>query len=310
VDSATKRNRAEVIQCFSPYYNGASSPALAEKGRTEVRVLISTDVLSEGLNLQDASRMINYDIHWNPVRLMQRIGRVDRRMNPEVEQRLVADHPEVASLRGKVSFWNFLPPDELNAILTLYAKVTQKTLLISKTLGIEGKKLLTPEDDFDAIREFNHAYEGTKTAVEDMHLEYQALLQTDPGLEARLKGLPGATFSGRKRVAKGVRGVFFCYALPALDKQKNPPEFTEEAGTTRWYLYDLDRDTILEDAGEIVASIRSKPETPRKCTTEEKPLIELRGKIEKHIKNSYLKRVDAPVGVKPALRCWMELNEG
>ena len=310
VDSATKRNRAEVIQCFSPYYNGASSPALAEKGRTEIRVLISTDVLSEGLNLQDASRMINYDIHWNPVRLMQRIGRVDRRMNPEVEKRLVADHPEVATSRGKVSFWNFLPPDELNAILTLYAKVTQKTLLISKTLGIEGKKLLTPEDDFDAIREFNHAYEGTKTAVEDMHLEYQALLQTDPGLEARLKGLPGATFSGRKRVAKGVRGVFFCYALPALDKQKDPPEFTEEAGTTRWYLYDLDRDSILEEPGEIVASIRSKPETPRKCTTEEKTLIELRGKIEKHIKNSYLKRVDAPVGVKPALRCWMELNEG
>ena len=310
VDSATKRNRAEVIQCFSPYYNGASSPALAEKGRTEIRVLISTDVLSEGLNLQDASRMINYDIHWNPVRLMQRIGRVDRRMNPEVEKRLVADHPEVASSRGKVSFWNFLPPDELNAILTLYAKVTQKTLLISKTLGIEGKKLLTPEDDFDAIREFNHAYEGTKTAVEDMHLEYQALLQTDPALEARLRGLPGATFSGRKRVAKGVRGVFFCYALPALDKQKNPSEFTEEAGTTRWYLYDLDRDAILEEPGEIVASIRSKPEMPRKCMTEERTLIELRGKIEKHIKNSYLKRVDAPVGVKPALRCWMELNEG
>jgi len=310
VDSATKRNRADVIQCFSPYYNGKSSPALAEKGRTEIRVLISTDVLSEGLNLQDASRMINYDIHWNPVRLMQRIGRVDRRMNPEVEKRLVADHPEVAASRGKVSFWNFLPPDELNAILTLYAKVTQKTLLISKTLGIEGKKLLTPEDDFDAIREFNHAYEGTKTAVEDMHLEYQALLQTDPALEARLKGLPGATFSGRKRVAKCVRGVFFCYALPALDKQKDPPEFTEDAGTTRWYLYDLDRDAILEEPGEIVASIRSKPETPRKCTTEEKTLIELRGKIEKHIKNSYLKRVDAPVGVKPALRCWMELNEG
>lgn len=309
VDSATKRNRAEVIQCFAPYYNSSSSPALAEKGRTETCVLISTDVLSEGLNLQDASRMINYDIHWNPVRLMQRIGRVDRRMNPEVEKRLVADHPEVASSRGKVSFWNFLPPDELNAILTLYAKVTQKTLLISKTLGIEGRKLLTPEDDFDAIREFNHAYEGTKTAVEDMHLEYQALLQTDPALEARLKGLPGATFSGRKRVAKGVCGVFFCYALPALDKQKNPPEFTEEAGTTRWYLYDLDRNAIIEEPGEIVTSIRSRPETPRKCTTEEKTLIELRAKIEKHIKNTYLKRVDAPVGVKPALRCWMELTE-
>jgi hypothetical protein len=308
VDSATKGNRADVIKRFAPYYNGTNSAELSAKGREEIRVLISTDVLSEGLNLQDACRMINYDIHWNPVRLMQRIGRVDRRMNPEVEKRLVADHPEVATSRGKVSFWNFLPPDELNAILTLYSKVTQKTLLISKTLGIEGKKLLTPEDNFDALKEFNHAYEGTKTVVEGMHLEFQALTQADPELESRLNRLPGATFSGRKRPTKGARGVFFCYALPALDKEAG--EFTEEAGTTRWYLYDLVRDAILEEPGEIVASIRSKPETPRKCTTEEKTLIDLRGKIEKHIKNSYLKRVDAPVGVKPALRCWMELNEG
>lgn len=308
VDSASKANRADVIQRFSPYYNGTSSSALAERGRPEIRVLISTDVLSEGLNLQDASRMINYDIHWNPVRLMQRIGRVDRRMNPEVEKRLVADHPDVASSRGKVSFWNFLPPDELNAILTLYTKVTQKTLLISKTLGIEGKKLLTPDDDFEALKEFNHAYEGTRTAVEDMHLEYQGLLQANPELEARLTELPGATFSGRKRPAKGARGVFFCYALPALDKEAG--EFTEEAGTTRWYLYDLDRDVILEEPGEIVASIRSTPETPRACTTEEKTIVELRSKVEKHVKNTYLKRVDAPVGVKPVLRCWMELNEG
>jgi superfamily II DNA or RNA helicase len=308
VDSATKANRADVIQRFAPYYNGTTSAALVTEDRPEIRILISTDVLSEGLNLQDASRMINYDIHWNPVRLMQRIGRVDRRMSPEVEARLVADHPNVKASRGKVSFWNFLPPDELNAILTLYTRVTQKTLLISKTLGIEGKKLLTPEDNYDALREFNHAYEGTRSAVEDMHLEYQALLLADPEIEARLKQMPGAMFSGRKRPAKGAHGVFFCYALPALDKEAG--EFTEEAGTTRWYLYDLEHDTILEEPGEIVASIRSKPETPRNCTTEQKTLVEIRGKIEKHIKNSYLKRIDAPVGVKPLLKCWMELNEG
>jgi len=308
VDSASKANRADIIQRFSPYYNGTSSRELVEQGRSEIRILISTDVLSEGLNLQDASRMINYDIHWNPVRLMQRIGRVDRRMNPEVERRLVADHPEVAASRGKVSFWNFLPPDELNEILTLYTRVTQKTLLISKTLGIEGKKLFTPEDDYEALKEFNQAYEGTRSAIEDMHLEYQALLQADPALAEHLSRLPGATFSGRRRQSKGGRGVFFCYALPALDKQTG--EFTEAAGTTRWYLYDLDRDAILEDPGAIVASIRSTPKTPRACTTEEETLIELRAKVEKHIKNTYLKRIDAPVGVKPALRCWMELNEG
>ena len=252
--------------------------------------------------------MINYDIHWNPVRLMQRIGRVDRRMSPEIEKRLVADRPEAAASRDRVWFWNFLPPEELNDILSLYTKVTQKTLLISRTLGIEGKKLLTPEDDFEALKEFHHAYEGTRTSVEVMHLEYQTLLQADPELEARLARFPGAIFSGRKRLAKGVRGVFFCYALPALDKEKN--EFTEEAGTTRWYLYDLDRETILEEPGEIVASVRSKPETPRRCTTEEKTLLDIRKRIERHIKNSYLKRVDAPIGVKPRLRCWMELNEG
>jgi len=308
VDSATKGSRADVIQRFSPYYNGMTSADLAATGQEETRILISTDVLSEGLNLQDASRMINYDIHWNPVRLMQRIGRVDRRMNSEVEEQLVRDHPEVKTSRGKVSFWNFLPPEELNAILTLFSKVTQKTLLISKTLGIEGKKLLTPEDNYAALKEFNHAYEGTKTAVEDMHLEYQALLKEDPALEARLKLLPGATFSGRKRPAKGIWGVFFCYALPALDREKG--EFTEEAGTARWYLYDMDKDRILEEPGEIIESIRSAPNTPRKCTTEERTLKDIRAKVLKHIKDTYLKRVDAPAGVKPTLKCWMELNEG
>jgi len=311
IDSATKMKRADVIQAFSPYYNGLSSRQLAEKGRDEIRVLIATDVLSEGLNLQDASRMINYDIHWNPVRLMQRIGRVDRRMNPEVEKRLIADHPEIESSRGKVSFWNFLPPDDLNAILTLYTKVTQKTLLISKTLGIEGRKLLHPEDLYDDLKVLNgfeKDYEGTRTAVEDMHLEYQTLLESIPQLDDHLKRLPGAIFSGRQKVAKGARGVFFCFSLPALDLQLN--EFTEAAGTTRWYLYDLERETILEEPGAIVTSIRSKPDTPRKCVTKEKTLIEIRTKIERHIKNNYLKRIDAPVSVKPSLKCWMELNEG
>jgi hypothetical protein len=308
VDSATKTNRADLLQRFSPYYNGTSSAKLREEGKEEIRILISTDVLSEGLNLQDASRMINYDIHWNPVRLMQRIGRVDRRMNPATEKALVRDHPGVAASRGKVSFWNFLPPDELNALLTLYTKVTQKTLLISKTLGIEGRKLLTPEDDYAALREFNHAYEGTKTVIEEMHLEYQALLQDQPELAAHLNGLPGAFFSGRKRPAKGIRGVFFCYALPALDKETG--EFTEAAGTTRWYLFEMDKNAILEEPAEIIESLRCKPNTARRCVTEERTLKDIRASVLKHIKDTYLKRVNAPVGVKPALKCWMEINEG
>ena len=308
VDSASTTNRAEVLKRFSPYYNGTTSAELERRNIKEIQVLISTDVLSEGLNLQDACRMINYDIHWNPVRLMQRIGRVDRRLNPKVEKKLVQDHPETEPFRGKISFWNFLPPDELNAILSLYSKVSHKTLMISKTLGIEGKKLLTPEDDYEALKEFNQAYEGSKSAMEDMNLEYQRLLKENPDLAGYLNGLPGAIFSGRKRPAKGTRGVFFCYSLPALDNETG--EFTDEAGMTRWYLYDMDKNQIIEEPRQIIESIRSKPNTPRKCITEDQMLMDIRTKVLKHIKNTYLKRVDAPVGVKPKLKAWMELNEG
>ena len=307
LDSGSKTDRAQIIRRFSPYYNGSSSAELAREGKPEIRVLVSTDVLSEGLNLQDATRLINYDIHWNPVRLMQRIGRVDRRMNPEIEQRLVAEHPYATDDRGKVAYWNFLPPEELNQILSLYTRVTNKVLLISKTFGIEGRKLLKPDDDFDALREFNATYEGKKSQAEEMHLEYQKLLGEIPGLSERLYAMPGSVFSGRRRLAKGARGVFFCYSLPALDQQHGT--FTLEAGPTRWYLYDLDQDKIIETPGRIIDSIRSEPRTPRRCTTEETTLKNIREKIRHHVRNTYLRQVQAPLtSPPPRLLCWMELN--
>ena len=307
IDSGSKVDRAEVIRRFSPYYNASSTAELAAEGLDEIRVLVSTDVLSEGLNLQDATRLVNYDLHWNPVRLMQRIGRVDRRMSPDVEQRLAVDHPETAAERGTVRFWNFLPPDELERILELYEKVAGKTLLISHTLGIEGRKLLRPDDAYDPLREFNASYEGTRTAAEEMHLEYQALLKRHPDLAERLDGLPGSVFSGRRKLAKGVRGVFFCYSLPALDAETGA--FTLEAGPTRWYLYDVGEDSIVESPGDIVGSIRSKPNTPRRCTTERATLKQVRDKVLRHVRDTYLKRVNAPMDAPdPQLRCWMELN--
>jgi len=71
----------------------------------------------------------------------------------------------------------------------------------------------------------------------------------------------------------------------------------------------LGKSTILEEPGEIIESLRCKPDTPRHCFTEQKTLTDIRATVLKHIKDTYLKRVDAPVGVKPALRCWMEINE-
>ncbi len=314
VDSAVKRDRGDIIRQFAPYYNGSSSAELAAESLSETRVLISTDVLSEGLNLQDATRIINYDIHWNPVRLMQRIGRVDRRLSSETEKRTLRDHPDRAEIRGTVEFWNFLPPDELDDLLRLYRKVAHKTLRISKTFGIEGKKLLKPEDDYEALKEFNHTYEGTTTPTEAMHLEYQKLLQENPGLADRLSALPGRVFSGKQHPSPGAQAVFFCYALPAPSAESRPEAGTEiaawseEAGYTRWYLYNLSSKEILEEASEIVSVIRSTPRTPRHRALPDKTLSEIRGEVENHLKNTYFKKVQAPIGVKAELKAWMEVS--
>jgi SNF2 family DNA or RNA helicase len=314
VDSSSERDRGDVIKRFAPYYNDCSSVDLAASAEPETRVLISTDVLSEGLNLQDATRLINYDLHWNPVRLMQRIGRVDRRMNPDVEQRLLADHPDQKEVRGRVAYWNFLPPDELDDLLRLYRKVSLKTLRISKTFGIEGKRLLKPEDDYEALKEFNHSYEGTTTDLEMMHLEYQKLLLEDRELEKRLNALPGRVFSGKEHPQPGSRAVFFCYSLPAppgesKDKEKQTAEdWTDETGRAGWYLYDLATDKITDEPSDIITFIRSRPDTPRHQTFEQQTLSEIRAKVDRHIRNTYMKQVQAPVGVKPALKSWMELS--
>ena len=313
IDSGTKGDRSVILRRFAPYYNGSSSSDILAEGKKEIRILISTDVLSEGLNLQDATRLINYDLHWNPVRLMQRIGRVDRRMNPETEERLLNDHPDQKTLRGKIIYWNFLPPDELETLLNLYNKVSRKTLRISKTFGIEGGKLLTPQDNFEALREFNHAYEGATTPVEKMHLEYQGLMEEFPDLNERLSRLPGKVFSGKQHPRTGTRAIFFCYALPGpeagKDQDKTDAEqWSEDAGVTGWYFYDLGKNKIIDDASEIAEFIRSSPETPRYTDLPQSSLSEIRLTVEKHIKNSYFKRLQAPVGVKATLKAWMELS--
>lgn len=305
VDSGSKRSRSDIITRFAPYYNGSSSSKLASAGAEETRVLVSTDVLAEGLNLQDATLLINYDLHWNPVRLMQRIGRVDRRLNPAVEEAMVRDHPEQAKIRRKVRYWNFLPPDELDDLLKLYTRVSHKTLRISKTFGIEGRKLLTPEDDYDALRDFNQSYEGSTTTTEELHLEFQQLLRDHPELEDRLNGLPLRIFSAKEHPTSPAQGVFFCYSLPA--QEFDGDEWTLEAGYTRWLYYDLASEKILEEAGTIVEAIRSGPDTPRVRSLPQSRLSEIRSEVDAYLKNSYLKRVGAPIGIAPVLKAWMEL---
>lgn len=310
---SSQKQRSDVIRRFSPYYNESSSAELAAEGKQEIRVLISTDVLSEGLNLQDATRLINYDLHWNPVRLMQRIGRVDRRMNPAIEARIIADHPHQKKLRGKTAFWNFLPPDELDELLRLFQRVTHKTLVISRTLGIEGRKLLTPDDEFDPVKEINEQCDGQLSDTESLRLEYERLMAEHPELAAQLAVFPLKVFSGKASPKPDSKAVFFCYRIPRpdsnlLDTETGQPRWSDAAGLTVWACFDLQTDKALTDVSAIAALIRSTPDTPRKTAIERATLSDLRKKVEKQLTAEFLRPLQAPLGVAPVLKCWMEMS--
>ena len=238
---------------------------------------------------------------------MQRIGRVDRRLSGAVEKKIVANHPEEKPNRGKVVYWNFLPPDDLEVLLKLYTRVANKTLRISKVFGIEGKKLLKPDDDYAALKDFLNNYEGATTPTEKIQLELERLFKENPALESHLDMLPGRVFSGKAHhQTVGAQAVFFCYNLPAEDAATH--KWTDAAGRTAWYLYDYTASKILDQPEEIHAYIKCQPDTPRRVEMTAEALRTVRLKIEGHIKNTYLKQMQAPVGIKPTLKCWMELN--
>jgi hypothetical protein len=91
------------------------SPATAEKLDAPVEILIATDCLSEGQNLQDCDTVINYDIHWNPVRLIQRLGRIDR----------------IGSPNATVTGINFWPTPSVNEYLKLQKRVEDRAVAIA-----------------------------------------------------------------------------------------------------------------------------------------------------------------------------------
>lgn len=298
IDGQSKVNRHEMVMRFSPYYNDSCSAEITD----EIDILIATDVLAEGLNLQDASCLINYELHWNPVRLMQRIGRVDRRRNAKIEEKLLNDHPELRKDRSNAYYWNFLPPKELEKLLNLYETVSKKTLRISKTFGIEGKKLLRPEDDFDALKEFNSQYEGQTSWDEEMALEYQKLLALQPNYQEIVATLPRKMYSGKQ--ATTFNGFFFCYELPM---KRIDGTWTDGDGWYRWYMLDPETNKIIESTYDIWKAIQCTPEEARKIHTNETNFTSARKVIENYIKKNYMRSIQAPIGVRPKLVTWMEL---
>ena len=120
-------NVDNLIKRFAPEANEARDEI---DPSDEIDILFATDVAGEGVNLQDANLVINYDLHWNPLRLIQRIGRVDR---------LGSGHDDIYAL-------NFLPETELEEELGIVNRVESRVQEISSILGEDGE-ILSPEDN-------------------------------------------------------------------------------------------------------------------------------------------------------------------
>jgi len=302
-------DRNKVVRQFAPYYNNSSVEDLAERGEQEIDILITTDVLAEGLNLQDSVRLINYDIHWNPVRIMQRIGRIDRRMNKEIEDKIIADNPKFVDDRGNIAYWNFLPPDQLEDLLGLFERVSGKYLHISKVLGIEGGFGLTGDQELDHMKDFNELYHGKRTVEEDLRLKYQELCRKYPELRTQWKSMPTRTVSGKR--GEG-RFAFFCYSIPGYnivaDEDGDRQVWTHEDGDRRWYLFNFEDETILDQTSEMLDihnTIECEPSEERVLNIGQDELSAARKKVEKHIFNSVMRQMQMPIGVTPILVCWM-----
>lgn len=102
----------KILTYFSPVSKEKLS--IYKDDGTEIDVLIGTDCISEGQNLQDCDYCINYDIHWNPVRIIQRFGRIDR----------------IGSINEYVQLVNFWPNMELDEYINLEARVTGRMVLV------------------------------------------------------------------------------------------------------------------------------------------------------------------------------------
>lgn len=101
-----------VLTLFSPLSKDGKS--IFPDMQDEIDVLIATDCISEGQNLQDCDYLINYDIHWNPVRIIQRFGRIDR----------------IGSKNTDIQLLNFWPTDDLNAYIDLAERVKGRMVLL------------------------------------------------------------------------------------------------------------------------------------------------------------------------------------
>lgn len=211
----------------------------------ELDVLIGTDVISEGQNLQDCDFLINYDIHWNPVRIIQRFGRIDR----------------IGSTNAQIQLVNFWPDMSLDEYINLKERVESR-MVIADLAGTANDNVLTLEDSNAAFRK----EQLRKLQDEDIELEdvRTGVSITDLGLNDFRMDLLGyikenGEFNGAPKglhavvpadASKGLKpGVIF--ALRSVKEEENSPRSGKFGNRgNRLHPHYL---VYLSDEGDIIA---------------------------------------------------------
>jgi len=237
---ADAKERLRIVQAFAPKANGKPEWVGTDK---EINVLISTDVLSEGQNLQDCGYLVNYDLHWNPTRMVQRAGRIDR-IGTEFEQLWIS---------------NMFPDQGLERLLGLVESLNLKIADIDRAGFLDASVLgeTVHPRNFNTLRRIREE-DGSVIEEEEQFTELASsefLAQQLKGLieaggQEMIESLPDGIHSGLAKT--GAKGVFF-YFQARTAGQKN--HF--------WKYYDL-RDQRIVDNRYIVANlIACQKDTPR-----------------------------------------------
>lgn len=157
----------------------------------EIDVLIATDCISEGQNLQDCDWVINYDIHWNPVRLIQRFGRVDR----------------INSQNKTVSMINFWATAELDQYLNLKNRVEARMALVDIS-ATGSDNLLTEEEASDELNYRDEQLKRMKNEVLDLEELNEGATLTDFNFDDFRADLGGYLDLQRDKLEKAPKGLY------------------------------------------------------------------------------------------------------
>jgi len=152
--------REKVIKLFSPVSN-SYTPAPEEK---EIQVLIATDVLSEAINLQDADAVMNYDFPWNPMKLVQRAGRIDR----------------IGSLHDRIGIYDVFPNAGLDTLLGLMQRLLDKISQAHRSVGLEWSLVGEAPVPVDFAVTLERVRKGDQKVLTDIEKKMEGLVGLDP----------------------------------------------------------------------------------------------------------------------------------